>query len=390
VNIRKGLALFLACICAALAPSPAQAAKQDRQWTQTMAAGQIAFEAGRYAKAERLLKIALARAERFGPRDLRLPATLNRLAQVYHEQGQYTRAEPLYKRSLALVEKSLGPTHPDVAANLNNLATLYRDEGKFEQAEVLYRKSLGIVRKAQGAESQDVAISLNNLAELYADEGKYDAAEPLYLESLKICQKTQGPNDMSVAISLNNLGALYDNERKYDRAVESYQRALAIKELNLGPSDPSIALTLSNLGRVYVEARLFDQAQPVLYRALTILHWPLDTPTNPVAGRALNHLATYYRDTGNTTLADYYYKKAMEVTRKTQGSRSLNLAKTMRDYAVMLRQANRPTEAAKLEASAQAIEAHSQGAPPASSARRARAKWAPAKKKRPARHKVRR
>mgnify|MGYP000090935145 CR=1 FL=1 len=78
--------------------------------------------------------------------------------------------------------------------------------------------------------------------------------------------------------------------KKYNEAVESYQRALAIKELNLGPSDPSIALTLSNLGKVYVEARNFDAAQPVLYRALTILHWPLETPTNPVAGRALDHL----------------------------------------------------------------------------------------------------
>jgi tetratricopeptide (TPR) repeat protein len=390
VKIRKSLALFLAFICAALGSMPAQASKHDRQWTQSMAAGQIAYEAGRYAQAERLLKIALARAERFGPHDMRLPSTLNRLAQVYHEQGQYAKAEPLYKRSLALVEKSLGPMHPDVAANLNNLATLYRDEGQLEHAEVLYRRSLAIVRKTQGPESQDVAISLNNLAELYADEGKYDEAEPLYQESLRICEKTQGRNDMSVAISLNNLGALYDNEKKYDQAVQSYQRALAIKELNLGPSDPSIALTLSNLGKVYVEARQFDLAQPVLYRALTILHWPLDTPTNPVAGRALDHLATYYRDTGNTTLADFYYKKSLEVTRKTQGPHNSNMAKTMRDYAEMLRQANRPAEAAKLEASAQAIETRSQDVPPVSRARRVRAKKVPARTKHPARRKVRR
>jgi tetratricopeptide (TPR) repeat protein len=362
---RRSQALFLAIICAAFGVLPARASSRDRQWVQSMAAGQIAFEAGRYAQAERLLKYALVRAERFGPRDMRLPSTLNRLAQVYHDQGEFSKAEPLYKRSLALVEKNLGPAHPDVAANLNNLATLYRDEGQFEHAEVLYRRSLGIVRKAQGPESQDVAITLNNLAELYADEGKYDAAEPLYQESLKICEKTQGASDMSVAISLNNLGALYDNEKKYPEAIEAYKHALAIKEINLGASDPSIALTLSNLGKVYVEARQYDEAQPVLYSALTILHWPLEVPNNPVAGRALDHLATFYRDTGNDVLADFYYKKAMEITRKTQGARSPNLASTMRDYAVMLRQANRPDEAAKMDAGAQAIEAHSGEAPPA-------------------------
>lgn len=353
-------ALYLAWVCAALTAMPALASNRDRLWTHSMAAGQLAYEAGRYNEAEHLLKIALANAERFGPRDMRLPSTLNRLAQVYHDQGKYGQAEPLYKRSLALVEKVLGPAHPDVAANLNNLATLYRDEGQYEHAEVLYRRSLGIVRKAMGPDSQDVAITLNNLAELYSDEGKYDAAEPLYKQSLEMSEKSQGPQDMSVAIGLNNLGALYDNEKKYDEAVQSYQRALAIKEINLGPNDPSTALTLSNLGRVYVAAGKYDQAQPVLYRALTILHWPLETTSNPVVGHALDHLATYYRETGNYDLAEYYYEKSLDITRKTQGARSSNLANTMNDYAVLLRQTHRPAEAEKMEAGARAIQARPQ------------------------------
>jgi tetratricopeptide (TPR) repeat protein len=373
-------AAFMACVCAVLVTMPAWASNRDRVWTHSMAAGQLAYEAGRYNDAERLLKIALSNAEHFGPRDLRLASTLNRLAQVYHDQGQYTKAEPLYKRSLTLVEKALGPSHPDVAANLNDLATLYRDEGQYAQAESLYRRSLGIVRKAGTAESPDVAIGLNNLAELYSDQGKYDEAEKLYKESLEICEKTQGPKDMSVAISLNNLGALYDNEKKYDEAEQAYRRALVIKEINLGASDPSVALTLSNLGRIYVSAGKFEQAQPVLYRALTILHWPIESNSNPVVGRALDHLATYYRETGNYDLADYYYKKSMEVTRKSQGARSQNLAKTMNDYAVLLRQTHRPAEAAKLEASARAM-----GASPRThvTPRAARARRKPAHSKRP-------
>jgi tetratricopeptide (TPR) repeat protein len=356
VVLKKRRALSLACIFAVLVTMPAWASNRDRVWTHSMAAGQLAYEAGRYGDAERLLKIALANAEHFGPRDMRLASTLNRLAQVYHDQGQFTKAEPLYKRSLTLAEKNLGPAHPDVAANLNDLATLYRDEGQYAQAETLYRRSLAIVRKGGNAETSDVAISLNNLAELYSDQGKFGEAERLYQQSLEICEKTQGPKDMSVAISLNNLGALYDNEKKYDDAEQAYERALAIKEVNLGPSDPSVALTLSNLGRVYVAAGKYDEAQPVLYRALTILHWPVEAGADPVAGRALNHLATYYRDTGNYDLSDYYYKRSLDVTRKSQGSHSLNLAKTMNDYAAMLRLTHRPAEAARLEASARAIE----------------------------------
>jgi tetratricopeptide (TPR) repeat protein len=39
--------------------------------------------------------------------------------------ARYYEAEPLFKRSLAILEKALGPDHPDVASSLNNLALLY-------------------------------------------------------------------------------------------------------------------------------------------------------------------------------------------------------------------------------------------------------------------------
>lgn len=341
---------------------PAPASNRDQQWVHSMTAGQLAYEAGRYNEAERQLKVALANAEKFGPKDLRLASTLNRLAQVYHDQGKYTQAEPLYRRSLTLVEKALGSSHPDVAANLNNLATLYRDEGRYDRAEALYKQSLGIVRKALGRESPDVAISLNNLAELYQDEGKYAQAEPIFKQSLEIWEKTGGLNDPNVAISLNNLGALYDNQKKYAEAEKIYKRALAIKEINLGPSDPSVALSLSNLGKVYVAEGKYDEAQPVLYRALTILHWPLEESPNPVVGRALNNLATYYREQNNYDLAAYYYRKSLDFTKKAQGPNSANLAKTMRDYAVLLRQTHRAAEAARMEAGARTIERKSQSA----------------------------
>ncbi len=359
VILRKRLAQFLALACAALVTAPARASERDRRWTHSMAAGQLAYEAGRFNEAESLLKGALANAEKFGPRDPRLSSTLNRLAQVYHDQGKYSQAEPLYKRSLTLTQKALGPAHPDVAANINNLATLYRDEGRYDRAEALYKQSLHIVRKALGPASPDVAIGLNNLAELYSDEGKYTDAEPLYKQSLQIWEKTQGPNDFSVAISLNNLGTLYDNQKKYDEAEKLYKRALAIKEINLGGSDPSVALSLSNLGKVYIAQGNFDDAQPALYRALTILHWPTEQSSNPVVGRALNHLATFYREKGNYELSEYYYKKSLETTRKAQGSDSPNMARTMTAYAVMLRETHRPSEAAKMESDARAIEASS-------------------------------
>ena len=73
----------------------------------------------------------------------------------------------LLKRSLAILRKTLGPDHPDVAAVLNNLAELYHDQGRYADAEPLYKRSLAIREKALGPDHPDVATSLNNLALLY-------------------------------------------------------------------------------------------------------------------------------------------------------------------------------------------------------------------------------
>ena len=49
------------------------------------------------------------------------------LASLLVAQGKYGEAEPLYKRALAIVEKTLGAEHPNVAAIiLSNYAELLR------------------------------------------------------------------------------------------------------------------------------------------------------------------------------------------------------------------------------------------------------------------------
>ncbi len=146
----------LLCTCAAQA--------QSTLWETHNDAGKEAYQAGRYAEAEKQFKFALAEAERLGPSDWRLATSLNNLAGLYDTQGKCEEAEPLFKRSLAIRENALGPDHPDVALSLNNLAGLYRTQGKYDQAEPLYRRSLPIFEKALGPDHPNVATALENYA----------------------------------------------------------------------------------------------------------------------------------------------------------------------------------------------------------------------------------
>ena len=95
-----------------------------------------------------------------------VPTSLNNLAELYRAQGKYTEAEPLHQRSLAILEKALGPEHPNVGGSLNNLAELFRTQGKYAEAEPLYQRSLANMEKALGPEHPNVATLLENYATL--------------------------------------------------------------------------------------------------------------------------------------------------------------------------------------------------------------------------------
>ena len=65
--------------------------------------------------------------------------------------GDYEKALPLYQRALEIIEKVLGPQHPDVATTLNNLAVLYESMGDYEKALPLYQRALEIREKVLGS-----------------------------------------------------------------------------------------------------------------------------------------------------------------------------------------------------------------------------------------------
>ncbi len=73
---------------------------------------------------------------------------------------------PLFRRALTIVEKALGPEHPNVATGLNNLASLYADQGKYAEADPLYQRALIVLTRAVGPEHPDVATMLENYARM--------------------------------------------------------------------------------------------------------------------------------------------------------------------------------------------------------------------------------
>ena len=250
---------------------------------------------GRYADAEPLYKRSLAiREKTLGPSKPEVAQTLNDLARLYTTQGRYVDAEPLYKRSLTIYEKSLGPNHPNVAIPLTNFATLYTAQGRYADAEPLYKRSLAIQEKALGSDHPDVANSLSELAALYSKQGQYADAEPLYKRSLAINEKSFGPGHPECCEINEQFRRCYIapkvDTRMPSRSTSDRWRSM---RKSLGPDHPDVATSLNNLALLYYEQGRYADAEPLYKRSLAIREKAVG-PDHPDAAAALDNLAWLY------------------------------------------------------------------------------------------------
>jgi hypothetical protein len=119
--------------------------------TSTTNSWKLLYEAGRQAlqdrklqEAEQSFSASLQLAEDFPVGDPRLAATLNALARIYSLQRRYLAAAALLNRLLEVTERTLGPSHVQVAGVLTNLAEMYTHLGAAREELELRERVLSI------------------------------------------------------------------------------------------------------------------------------------------------------------------------------------------------------------------------------------------------------
>ena len=177
MHVVRGFAIVLAAV---VFPGAAHA---DR-WEDLMRSGIAAFRDADYDAAVSRNKAALLEAEKFGPDDPRLAASLNSLGFVYFSRGDYEAAEPLYERSMALRERALGPDHPVVSTSLNNLALLYVAEGDQGAAEASFERCVSISENAPLSDHPVLIRCLENYAVFLRGTGRGRKAVELELGAI--------------------------------------------------------------------------------------------------------------------------------------------------------------------------------------------------------------
>ena len=302
---------------------------------------------GTTVTAEEILDHGRSRVEGLGDQPLLQASVMQNLGRLYRELGLYDKAQPLLERSLAVRERSLGPTHLEVATNLTDLALLALDQGKYALSESLHRRALEIREQALGPRHAEVAVSVANLAALYYHERKYAQAEPLSRRALEIREEARGKDHPEVATSLNVMANLYATQGKHAEAEPLYRRALAIRERAFGGQNQDVAETANALAILYSLQGRFREAQPLYERALGIREKVFGA-RHPATAESLNNLAIHYVDLADFARAEALHRRALETREAVFGPEHPTVAESVQNLAVACKNQAKHEEAEAL------------------------------------------
>ncbi len=302
----------------AIADALPSTAAQQRLWQSHLESGQRAYQAGRYADAEKALAEALKFAGQFADQDPRKATTLNAVGRLKAAEGKYADAEPMLRKALSLREKIGGPDCPEVAETLTDLGRLLLDKGKYAEADAILRRSLSIREKAKGADSPQQAVTLTLLGRDLFEQGKYSQAEDASRSALAILDKPPASNSPELAESLVLAGRINMVNGRPNDARKILQRAMNMQERSLGSDHPGLIDSTNALAELYLYQDKLSEAEPLLYKSLSIAEQSLGAD-HPAVADCLDDLALIYELKIKYPQAESNFRRALDIREKALG-----------------------------------------------------------------------
>jgi len=114
---------------------------------------------------------------------------------LYYDEGKIVEAEPLIEKSLASMQMSLGPDHPEVAKVYATLAALYVTRSMFDEAESSCQHALKILEKTSLPDYSSLVAALSTYASLLSKTNRKAEAELLEARAMTYSAKFHERNN---------------------------------------------------------------------------------------------------------------------------------------------------------------------------------------------------
>ena len=151
----------------------------EEEWKSKFNEALKAQQENKYELAEHTWYVAVEEAEIFGPQDVRLAKTLDKLTEFLLYRGKLEEASKHGYRCLSIYEGALGENADELASILANLAMLAKINNNMPEAEKLYRRALAVNSRVLGPSEPKVKQLLTEFANVLDQLGRGDEADQL-------------------------------------------------------------------------------------------------------------------------------------------------------------------------------------------------------------------
>jgi len=198
------------------------------------------------------------------------------LANVYDDKGEKKKAVATYQYAIAL--------RPNIWEGYSDLGKHYLKTGDFEAAVKVFQKVVALTPQN--------GIAYSNLGVSYHLQGKYNKARDAYQMSLAL-----GKNP----IAASNLASIYFVDGLYEQSARLYEIALETYSNRY--------VIWGNLAAAYDFSGMKEKAHQAYLTAIEKAQKQMDV--NPNDAEVIADLGAYYSDTGDSSNARIYIKKAL-------------------------------------------------------------------------------
>jgi len=132
--------------------------------------GQIARFRGRFDKADSLYREAIKFSENSGP--AAKWSVYQARGDLYRTQGNYKRSVTMYLEAITILERAVGPSHPNLSGILEGLAQSYIAQGRKAEGQALIQRSKKIWNATFGKDAKTITESKGVIASLPGSAAK--------------------------------------------------------------------------------------------------------------------------------------------------------------------------------------------------------------------------
>lgn len=265
------------------------------------------------------------------------PATILRdQGDAKMANGRYREARAFYERALAIVQRELPLSSPEVLSGNYNLAVVSSLLGDHDQAATCLDGLLcGLAGRVPNAWSGRIAWLLRRIARHHSLHGRHDGAEEACRLAIDLVGDAPGADDCTVRSLLNDLAWAYQRAGDLEGAERTFREALSIHE-----QYRDLAATLA------APSGTGPGAQRSPYRAPS----PKQNPTSGGLDRAVAHslvgLGWTLFELGRLADADASFGRALMLASTSSGSEDASLrAESLRGQGTIAFESGRYADA---------------------------------------------